>query len=261
MDAAFRGQFQRYIDGAIRDCQALSFHEKADGLWARPDVIQYFERLPVDDITTHLAASLLEILPEDGSGHLLIAGDGTGSLGRYIARCYAELRVTEIDTSETMVIAANRLAVADGLEERFHAEIGDARKLSFANDTFNYVLANGFLRYLSPHERKTASHEMMRVSKGGATIGEGKARNIVYALREALASEAIVSPVLETGVIMFRMSLFYMLLRKYDAHPEFHALVDDARKADVSHIDILHDLAGITPGIFYELRMKKCPAS
>ena len=248
-------QFQRYVDEAIQECQELSFTEKTQGLWIKPEIIRYYAELPADEPTKYLAASLAEVLPSAlKKSKILCVGGGVGRLGRHIAATNSTSQVTEVDMSSDMTQAANKLAQEEG-RHNFVSMVADARALPFQDGEYDYVFAHGLFRYLSLEDQQAVAAEMLRVSKYGATISEGQAKDIVQALRDSIVPSNLVK---KTNMPMLRMSLFFMLLRKYENDQSFRALVDNDSTGNPA--EFLFRLAGTTEGILYELRLKRSGA-
>lgn len=243
-------QFRKYVDEAIEDCQKLSFTEKTQGLWKKSEILKYLAELPVDEPTKYLVITLKEIFPDMEKRKILCVGGGVGRLGRYIAEKNSTSSVSEVDTSIQMVDEANKLAQTNG-QNNFISTVADVRALPFINDEYDYVLAYGVFRYINENDQQKVVDEMLRVSKYGATIAEGKAKDIINHLRDSINPELLIK---ETQMPMFRMSLFYMLLKKYEDDQQFRSLVDQKNKS--KPIELLSQLAGASEGILYELRLK-----
>ncbi len=244
--------FQGYIDKAVEACQKSSFQEKGNGIWTKPKVVEYYAKLPDDAVNLYLTDSLRSILPDTYKRHILIVGGAVGRLGRKIAQVYPNMHVTDIDSSESMVSIANKLAAEQNLDGRFKSEIGNGFNIRYEEGTFDYVMAQGFIRYFSLEEQVRLFEEMKRVTKKGVSIGEGKAKDAICALQNAIPEE---TEVIETAMPMFRMSLFFMLLKMYERDEGFQKLIQENRKGS-EYLATLSELAGTSDGIFYELRMK-----
>ena len=243
-------EFKSYIDEATKECQKLSFTEKTQGMWGKSEILKYLAKLPIDEPIKYLNESLEDVLPNIEKKKILCIGGGVGRLGKYIAEKNSNSSVLEVDTSIQMVNEANKLAQENG-ENNFISIVADARNLPFKEREYDYVFANRLLRYIDEKDRKIVVSEMLRVSKYGATISEGKAKDIMYSIRDLINPKLFIK---KTKMPMFRMSLFYMLLRKYENDQLFRTLVD--KKSNDTSIEVLSKLAGISDGIFYELRLK-----
>jgi len=245
-------QFQKYIDDTLKECAALSMDQKRqelEALWTDPKIVEYYESLPEDDPTKYLAESLRELVPSLEK-KILCVGGATGRLGRYISTLYPSSSVVEVDMSYEMTAKANQLA-REGGQTNFSAIVADARALPFVNGEYDYVLAHGLFRYLGLEDQQTVASEMLRVAKYGFTVSEGKARDLIYTLRDSIDPELSVR---ETKMPMLRMTLFFMLLRKYGNDNNFRALVEKSNKNNP--IEFLSKLAGTSEGVLYELRIK-----
>jgi ubiquinone/menaquinone biosynthesis C-methylase UbiE len=98
-----------------------------------------------------------------GKGALDI-GTGTGQLAIYLAR--AGFTVTAIDISEKMIARAGQYAASHNLGIDF--QVQDAESLSFADNTFDVVVARNLLWTL-PHPDQ-ALNEWRRVLKPGGRL-------------------------------------------------------------------------------------------
>jgi|SRR3989344_1755503 len=241
-------QIQRFVDVAIKRCQKLSFKEKTHGIWNKHEIIKYISELPEDTVTQYLANQIHTILGDKESRKILCVGGGTGKLGRAIISRHIKYSVTELDLSEEMVKMANNLAIEHGLKDRYISVKGDICSLPFPDGSFDYVVGHGVFRYLDHEAQEKAFKEMLRVSKNGGIISEGKAKEVMYRIRDVYSpSESVI----ENEMPMFRMSLFYMLYYFYETDSDFKKLVDHSDHGD--HIKTLNRLAGESNGILYEL--------
>jgi ubiquinone/menaquinone biosynthesis C-methylase UbiE len=117
-----------------------------------------------DMLTEYLDA--MQIAP---SASVLDLGCGTGLVARAIAR-HASFAgsVAGIDLSPHLVAAATRLADADGVSARVTFQSGDARKLPFADASFDAVVAHTLISHVSAP--LAVLKEAARVLKAGATL-------------------------------------------------------------------------------------------
>jgi ubiquinone/menaquinone biosynthesis C-methylase UbiE len=150
-------------------------------------------------LTEYLDA--MQITP---SASVLDLGCGTGLVARAIAR-HASFTgsVAGIDLSPHLVAAATRLAEIDGVSARVTFQSGDARKLPFADGSFDAVVAHTLISHVS--EPLAVLKEAARVLKAGGTLAvfdgdyasltfdqpdEAKARADDAALVRAVAANA-----------------------------------------------------------------------
>lgn len=241
--------FQPYIDATLEKCKKMSFEEKKSVLWERPEIIEYFALLPIDEPTKHIERSLRDELPDLNKKKILIVGGGTGGLGRYIVTKNSGVFIMEIDTSDEMVCEANRLAKEHEAENRYSSIVADAGSIPFADNEFDYSIAYGVFRYINQKDRKKAVDEMSRVSKFGVNISDGRAKDIICSLRDMVNPDL---RVFETEVEMFRMTLFYMLCKLYETDKVFRGLVDNSSDNPYRFIG---KLAGKSKGKLYELKI------
>ena len=124
--------------------------------------------------------------------------------------------------------------------------------MPFRNLTFDYALAHGLLRYFDLGEQLTLIENMRCASRFGITVSEGKAKDIMHNLFDNLHGN---SQLIETEMPMFRITLFYMLLRKYRGNSEFREEISRIN-GNKDHVKFLAQLAGSSQGTLYELRLK-----
>jgi ubiquinone/menaquinone biosynthesis C-methylase UbiE len=246
-------QYKRYVDEALKEAYELSIPQREKEMkefWGTPELLRYLEELPIDEPTKYLTSSISEILPNVKEKKILSVGGGTGKLGRYIASTYRDSSVLEIDTSIKMVGEANRLAKMNG-QNNFISIEADAINLPFKDGEHDYVVAYGLFRHiLNEKDWPIIIREMLRVSKYGITIAEGDEKDVVYSLRDLVDPTLMVK---ETQMPMFRMTLFYIILRKYKTDQQFRELID--KNSDNKPIQLLSKLAGISEKTLYELRL------
>jgi len=115
-------------------------------------------------LTEYLDA--MQIAP---SANVLDLGCGTGLVARAIAR-HASFTgsVAGIDLSPHLVAAATRLADAEGISARATFQSGDARKLPFADASFDAVVAHTLISHVNAP--LAVLTEAGRVLKAGGTI-------------------------------------------------------------------------------------------
>jgi ubiquinone/menaquinone biosynthesis C-methylase UbiE len=108
--------------------------------------------------------SLLEVKPGD---HLLDVGCGLGDEVRVLAHLVGSTgRVVGVDNSETMIAEARKRADGTGLPVEY--QVGDAQRLTFADNTFDGCRAERIFQHLNNPRQALA--EMVRVARPGARI-------------------------------------------------------------------------------------------
>lgn len=105
---------------------------------------------------------------EVASGRLLDVGCGPGNIALKIARRLPQMRVTGVDFSLNMVLAGRAAAATQQLSSRVDFLAGDAKKLPFADRTFDFVLSNSVLHHL--HDPMGMLNEMRRAVKPGGVV-------------------------------------------------------------------------------------------
>jgi ubiquinone/menaquinone biosynthesis C-methylase UbiE len=115
-------------------------------------------------LTEYLDA--MQIAP---AASVLDLGCGTGLVARAIARHSSFIgSVAGIDLSAHLVAAATRLADEEGAGARVTFQCGDARKLPFADASFDAVVAHTLISHVSAP--RAVLKEAARVLKAGGTI-------------------------------------------------------------------------------------------
>ncbi len=112
-----------------------------------------------------VAAEFLDWLDAPSGGRWLDVGCGTGALSETILVRALPAEVRGIDLSEGLVKYAN--ARID--DERFEAQIAEAQKIPFDDDTFDTTVSGLMLNFVSDQGR--AIKELRRVTVAGGTIG------------------------------------------------------------------------------------------
>jgi ubiquinone/menaquinone biosynthesis C-methylase UbiE len=101
--------------------------------------------------------------------HVLEVGSGTGIVARDLAALAGPRgRVTGVDVSRTMVMAARRLAVEHGLQRRVAFRRADGASLPFARGRFDAALAVTVLLHVP--DAVAVLREMVRVTRPGGLV-------------------------------------------------------------------------------------------
>lgn len=102
------------------------------------------------------------------SGRLLDVGCGPGNIALKIAKRFPQIQVVGVDFSLNMIHAAGAAATAQQLSGRTAFFAGDANRLSFPDQSFDFVLSNSVLHHL--HDPLAMLNEMARVVKPGGIV-------------------------------------------------------------------------------------------
>lgn len=97
------------------------------------------------------------------SGRLLDIGCGPGNIALKIARRLPQMQVVGVDFSLNMIRAASAAAGAQRLSRQAEFFSGDANRLCFPDQSFDFVLSNSVLHHL--HDPLAMLNEMARVVK------------------------------------------------------------------------------------------------
>jgi len=109
--------------------------------------------------------TLVEMVARLGfvSGRLLDLGCGPGNIALKLAKRFPEILVVGVDYAASMVRMAASSAATQGLSARTTFLSGDAKKIPFADQTFDMVLSNSVLHHLA--NPVAMLDEMRRVMK------------------------------------------------------------------------------------------------
>lgn len=133
-------------------------------------LVARFEARGKHPLFAQMLREYLEAMNIAGSAAVLDLGCGTGLAARAIAcRRGFSGRVTGVDISPYLVAAAKRLAADEGVAAHVDFRTGDARRLGFADGTFDAVVAHTLLSHVD--EPLSVLSEAARLVKPGGTIG------------------------------------------------------------------------------------------
>ncbi len=132
---------------------------------------EYARQLAVSDPFRELAIrdAIAALAMPQGSGGLDV-GCGIGSNTLRLAEAVGPAsHVTGVDTSSEFLVYARDAAERAGLAARTRFEEGDANRLPFENDTFDWAWSSDCVGY-APSLRTGAIREMARVVRPGGTV-------------------------------------------------------------------------------------------
>lgn len=136
-----------------------------DGIARRYDLLNRVMTFGIDQRWRRRAIALLQ-LPRDAK--VLDLATGTADLAIMTARLHADAQVTGLDPSQGMLTVGKDKVVAAGLQSRVTLVVGDARKLPFADASFDGITMGYGIRNVP--DRPAALREMTRVVKPGGRI-------------------------------------------------------------------------------------------
>jgi arsenite methyltransferase len=133
----------------------------------------YFAMLAEMDYTKHLGGQqstdeLIEMCHITEDSYVLDIGCGVGVTPCHIAKTFGS-RVVGVDLREAMVQRARERAEREGVGERTEFRVADAQELPFDDETFDVVICESVLAFLSGREK--AMGEFVRVAKPSGTVG------------------------------------------------------------------------------------------
>lgn len=115
-----------------------------------------FKRALVEQVRPRSGATVLDL------------GCGTGTLTVQLALAYPEAQVFGVDADAEALAIATRKASTAGAKTGF--QLGDARRLSFEDDSFDAVVSSLFFHHLSGAGKREVLREARRVLRPGGEL-------------------------------------------------------------------------------------------
>jgi len=133
----------------------------------------------------------------DAVRSVLDVGCGVGHWGTLLAAVMADsAHVTGIDREAIWVERARERALARGLEERFSFRQGEAERLPFPDDSFDFTTCQTLLIHLA--DPAAAIAEMRRVTKPGGLVAVAEPNNLTESLLlDSISNQAGVDEIVE----------------------------------------------------------------
>lgn len=133
----------------------------------------------------------------DAVRSMLDVGCGVGHWGMLLASVMPEtVRVTGIDREPSWVQAASERAAARGLDARFSFRQGEAERLPFPDNSFDFTTCQTVLIHLSDPSAVIA--EMLRVTKPGGLVAVAEPNNLTESLLlDSISNQASVDEIVE----------------------------------------------------------------
>jgi ubiquinone/menaquinone biosynthesis C-methylase UbiE len=158
-------------------------------------VERFIERLEFrakDPTFTAYREAYLELLDLPRAQAVLDLGCGTGVVTRAIvARDGFAGTVTGIDQSPEFIAAAERLAAADGLDDRVEFVVGDAHALDLPAASFDVAVAHTLVSHVrDPLAVLTESARVIRPT-GSVAVFDGDYSSLTFACDDAQLGEAM----------------------------------------------------------------------
>lgn len=152
----------------------------------------------------------LDAMAIPDSGAVLDMGCGTGLAARAIARRSGfSGTISGVDLSPAFVAAATRLAGEEGVAERLDFRVGDVRKLPYADQTFDALVAHTLLSHVD--DPSSVLKEAARVVKPGGVLGmfDGDYASLTFdhadPLRGKAYDEAVIGALVTNPRVMRQM--------------------------------------------------------
>ena len=135
--------------------------------------LSYFEIQAYMGTTKHMGGfastqTLIDLCHIDENAYVLDVGCGVGATACHLAKAYA-CQVVGIDMREAMVENARDRARREKVEGRVAFRVEDVQALTFQEETFDAVLCESVLTFVSDRPRAVA--ELARVLKPGGYVG------------------------------------------------------------------------------------------
>src|SRR6516225_1928657 len=130
-------------------------------------IFGWLDRADGNPLVQQLKRRMLDVCPVAAGDHVLDVGCGLGHEGRRLAeRVGPRGRVVGIDANPAMITEARRRGA--GLTLPLAFEVGDARQVRFADNSFDLCRTERVLRYLD--RPQAALGEMVRLTRPGGSV-------------------------------------------------------------------------------------------
>ncbi|MFP4144223.1 MAG: class I SAM-dependent methyltransferase [Phycisphaeraceae bacterium] len=120
------------------------------------------------DHTVPNAAVVERLVDLGATGHLLDLGTGPGHIPILACHRFPGVRITAIDAARSMLDIAREKIARAGYELRITLEIADAKRLPYADASFDGVLSNTILHHLA--DPAAMLREAVRVLRPGGLL-------------------------------------------------------------------------------------------
>lgn len=244
-------KIENYVQQARERVSSVDYTTISQDFWNRPEIVDYYSKLPSDEYNERLAESVASDLT---NSKILIVGGAAGRLGREIARSYNTVQAIELDSSKKMAGRAKSLAEEQSLDQRFHSIQGTGEMVPLSTNSTDRVVAGGFMRYFEVEKRVRLSMEMRRVSSGQVILAEGRVKNVLEEIAFALDHE---HELLSESVEAINMTLYFELLETFKKEAKFRKLVEErADDRNKKYWEVLQELAGYSVKELHQLKIK-----
>jgi len=104
----------------------------------------------------------------DENSSILDLACGTGTTSFYLSKKY-DCKITGIDISKSLIEIARKNLRESGIENKINFEVGDALKLPYPNNKFDFVISQAF--FILIDNKQKALEEIYRVLKPDGYLG------------------------------------------------------------------------------------------
>ena len=195
--------------------------------------------------------SFIDWLAPRKNTHLLDVAGGTGDIAfRFFKRTKGQANVTILDRNENMLKEGKRRANAARIDKGLEWVCGDAMKLPFENEAFDYYTISFGIRNVL--DLKKCLSEALRVLKPGGRIMilefskiENQTLNKIY---DAFSFNIV--PKLGRLIANDSESYQYLVesIRKFPSQEKLESLIIDAGFRQVKHRNLTHGVVAMHSG-------------
>jgi ubiquinone/menaquinone biosynthesis C-methylase UbiE len=172
------------------------------------DEAESYDAMDHAQVNEAFAARLVELAPR--GGRILDLGSGTARIPIRVAQLYgergADCHITAVDAAESMLAVGRRNVATARLEGRITLALADAKRIQYADTSFDVVASNSVVHHLS--DPRAFLREIARVLKpSGALLLRDLFRPDSEAALEAKVVEVCKGET-PTATQLFRASLW-----------------------------------------------------
>jgi ubiquinone/menaquinone biosynthesis C-methylase UbiE len=133
-----------------------------------PEEAEDYDAMDHSTVNARFVADFREAHGACRGGEILDLGTGPAQIPIALCRADAAARVLGIDMAEAMLDRARANIRGAGLEGRIRVRAGDAKRLNFADGSFEAVISNSIIHHIG--EPSSTFAEMARLVASGGTL-------------------------------------------------------------------------------------------